>query len=372
MLFGVHFSFVKHFHKGLPYYPPLTEPTMRKIFSSVFGPFSFGQSSTFLVARGFGGGRALLRFLLLNVDEYARKCNLHVSSATHAYVYVEPDLLREESAEAYEKLVFSSVGDVVSGEKSLRSYDINSLQKLIWQFIEKKEIVIVFAGMSFLSFTDRRLWSRIRHLKVYPERVHFLFVVYDGGPVSMDDSRFGRIKDIMIQNVLRIYHLSSKDIEYSIDRWAYALGCVFTGRERKEIRRMSLGRPSLLKANCFAVAKNKARKLRADSSIYPNTPFFRMNRAIYLCENESSLISGKILEQLSIRECEVLRELIHANGKTVARHEIASFFWETEGKPISDGAITQLICRLRKKLKSLKAMNIKIASVYGCGYRLEK
>jgi hypothetical protein len=337
---------------------------MKRLFNGLFSPFSRGQSSTFFVKRGFGGGRSCLKFLLENVDGYALACRLPVSSNTHTYVYVDPDLLAQATSVAYEQLVLESVHDAIGYDRG--SKRIEDTQKALWSHLEQKELVIVLAGMSYLSFTDTQLWSRLRLLQVYPEKVHFLFVMYDGGPMCIDDERFARIRRLLHENTVRFSHLSAEDVEYSIDRWAYALECRFRERQREEIRKVSFGYPLLIKACCFAMA-DVARKER--SIPLARHPYVlgvrRVERPVVLEDTEIIPLMSKILTPT---EYDVCLLCMNSEKRVVSRDEVASVMWGDVMHKYSDAAITQLVSRLNRKLRVAGVHDLSVRAVYRRGY----
>lgn len=359
---------MKPFRKDRSYYFPLSEPTMDRQFSSLFSPFLRGQSSTFLVKRGFGGGRACIKFMLCNVDEFAEKCHLPVSNSTHTYVYVDPDLLEHQTASAYERLIFTSIF-----RKILSSEPITTLEnvcKAIWSHLETKEMVIVLAGMNYLTFTQAPLWSRTHLLQVYPEKVHFLYVIYEGGPLRMCDERFRRIRNLLHQNVVRFDHLSMSDIEYSIDRWAYTLEYTFSEQQRKEIKTVSRGQPLFLKTCCFAMYDISKNNKRIKLEDHPSVCSVQKYEHSFSLEN-SKLVHA-LSEVLSSKEYDVLMTFIDAGDRVVSRDEVASSLWGDDPEKYSDGAITQIVSRVNQKLCAVKACELSLRAVYRRGYKLQR
>ena len=358
---------MKVFKKGLPYYYPLTGRTIHHLFSELFSPFAHGQSSTFVVKRGFGGGRALVKFFIHEIDELASSLNLSVSTDTHTYVYVDPNLAEERSSEAYEKLVLESMARSIPEFPAVSR--VSDVFDLVWKHLEKKELVIVIAGMNYLEGVDRQGWSRVRALQVYPEKVHFLFVLYEDGPLPCNDPRFSSLQPLMKENVIRFDHLSREDIEYSIDRWAYTLECSFNEDERSDIRLISRGRPLVLKACCFAMAEmhRKSRKTSLEDHPYVKG-ITKVDVPIPLGSNDSHRL---LSEKLSEAEYGVFMRLLSSNGGIVGRDDMARIVWGDGLSGYSDAALTQLVRRIKEKLTTYRVNEFEISGVYGKGYKLE-
>ena len=354
---------MKYFKKGAPYYYPLTKRTVQSLFTRVFTPFSRGMSSTLILKKGFGGGKAMTKFMVDHVDDLSETTDLSVGTDTHRYIYVDPDEITESTSEAYLKLLFESY------EKEFK--DVTKIERMgslidhLEKIIDEIEVVFVLRGINYLTFADSNLWGNIKSLWQPLSKVNFLFVIYEGGPIPLSDSRFDRIRPMLSQNIVRFDVLSKEDIEYSIDRWSYTLEYDFSERERLKIAQVSRGYPSLLKVCCFAAAKAKD----------PNGTEFKRDPAVQVAlsgmTKRSDSKDNKGSSFLGPKEFAVFRLLEERKGEVVTKDDISEVMWPKDTEEhYSEAAIVRLIGRIREKCDRYGAM-VRIRAIYGRGYVLE-
>lgn len=323
------------------FYYPLSQVTVHHVFSSVFSPFAKGLSSTLIIPRGFGGGKALSRFMTDHVDLLSGKTDLAVSTQTHRYCYIDPDELPGSRPQDY----LDAIGRALVGGQALqRGFSLEQLKQIVWKEVTQKEMVFVLRGIDFLEHMTSSLWANVRSLQVFRERVHFLFILYDGAPVPLVDKRFDRIRDCMEESVFVWNVLRPADISYSIRRWEYMLGVQFSAGERCAVAKASGGVPSLLKKYCFMMAGNGAMS-ELQSLERPAEGFSRQESAVY-------------------------HEFIRHSGTIVSKEQIAHALWGGQDlERYSEPAVVQAVSRIRKKLRRAGSA-VTVQAVYGRGYRL--
>jgi DNA-binding response OmpR family regulator len=82
-----------------------------------------------------------------------------------------------------------------------------------------------------------------------------------------------------------------------------------------------------------------------------------------------TLTRGKVTEQLSFYEVELLRLLYERVGQPVSREEILNKIWGIEANP-TNRTIDNFIVKLRKKIEKQPERPKHILTVYGYGYKL--
>jgi len=82
-----------------------------------------------------------------------------------------------------------------------------------------------------------------------------------------------------------------------------------------------------------------------------------------------TLTRGKLIEQLSFYEVELLRLLHERVGQPVGREEILNKIWGMEASP-TNRTIDNFIVKLRKKIEKQPDKPKHILTVYGYGYKL--
>jgi two-component system OmpR family response regulator len=90
---------------------------------------------------------------------------------------------------------------------------------------------------------------------------------------------------------------------------------------------------------------------------------------VILIEQRSVQMGDKVID-LNRREFDILLHLIERADTIVSRESLLQFL-DKEGE-IFDRTIDSHISHLRSRLKKAGALSVKISSVYGLGYRLEK
>jgi len=365
---------MRPFIKGAPYYFPLSERTIVSLFERIFTPFMTGMSSTIVMRKGFGGGKALTRFMIDHVDDLSEKTGIPVSTATHQYVYLDPDSLPERSVDAFFRLALQELYPARTKQTYVLSrhdtHPLESVRLVLADAIRTKHVIFVIRGVNYLEFAEASFWANVRSFASFPQRVDFMFIVYDGAKISLSDGRFDRIRDVLSQNCVRLDMLSPHDVNYSIERWGYMLERKFTSSERQDISRASHGFPSLIKPCCLLVAQGVLSKdLKRHPDIIMGLKKAGFMRKIPTMTPSKKGAEGKVLRGKEQEVYEYLRK--HA-GKIVTRTTLASIMWPEELPEIySEGAITNIMSRVRKGIAENSVGKQSIRTVYGKGYVLE-
>lgn len=297
----------------------------------------------------------MTKFMVMEMDWLAELSKIPLSSDTHSIVYIDPYELEEQTRAAF----FDRIWFGVTGKGSKNKVQVSDLYDKVLQFALKRHLVLVIRGANYLPFSDKSFWGNVRSLLAYPEHVHVLFVTYDGGNVSIDEEQFDPVRPLLNQNVIRLNELSKEDIEYSIDRWGYTLEYSYSLQEKNEIRRISGGKPALIKACCFAAAERSPIPME-------NHPLV----ADVLEKRISTWIYPRSLSRLfTARERELYKLFTGRVGLVVTKDEIASVLWGSEVKDrYSDAAIAQAVSRIRSKMKQIPEVTGVIETMYGQGY----
>jgi DNA-binding winged helix-turn-helix (wHTH) protein len=348
-----------------PYYAPLPRKTMNSLFKSLFGPFSRGMSSTFLVRRGCGGGSALTKFLLLHIDDYAKDCAVAVSTKTHRYVYVEAPRGENAGPEEFTLRLcreYAGSAGMVDTPGSLPQF-----RDILEPEIRKKEIVFVVRGVNEMADYGKDFWSELSSLWFFTGRVHVLSIFYSDDLGSHIDRGFGSFAEHLTQSIVPFSGISEKDVSYSVRRWGYMLERTFSKREMNEISRLSMGCPALVKALCLASAQQqKGRPLKHHPLVVK-----KMGRISEDMSGDHELLE-KCSRTMTSAEYRVM-ELLYGSDGVVYRSELAQALWGAGSENrYSDGAITQAIRRIRVKLEQLPDNGIRIRTMYGKGYALDR
>lgn len=343
------------------YYCPLRRPTMERLFREIFTPFVQGESSTLVFRKGFGGGKALTKFMVDNVDDLAKSKGLQVSSRSHIFVYVDPDELDAQDKDSFWKLVFEEYCKASQSKEKILTFA--SLRDDIRRVTAKRRgVVFVLRGINYLSFADESLWAKLNALLVPTHWVHFLFVVYEGSDISIKERRFHRIRHLLSQNMVRLEPLDADDVEYVIVRWGSFVGCDFSEDERAAIARVGMGYPSILKACCMAVVHDGVQ----------NEEELRDHPEVRMLLDRAQGKRGGSSKMFSDKENVVYLMLEGRRGSVVTKDEIAVVLWgRGYGEKYSESAIVQVIRRIRGKLAASSDRCCTICSVYGRGYVLE-
>ena len=346
-----------------PYYTPLPRNSMDSLFKQLFSPFAQGMSSTFAVKKGCGGGKALTRFLLLHLDEYAARLEIPVSTVTHSYIPV--DAPRDADDPEREFLVrLGNACHEVFGTKS-PPYALTTIRDLLDEMVRDREFVFVVRGVDVMADYGVDFWDELGSLMLHTGRVHFLSIFYGDDTGIIDASAYGGFREYLTQNVVPFGELGRKDALYAIRRWGYTLDLSFTNEQREEIIKQSGGCPALIKAYCMAVSRQSKEASPEDHPLVVSA-----KKRLGLKDTDGGLLR-KWREVLSEPEYRVMVLLYESRGD-VDRSRIASALWGIESdERYSDGAITQAVRRIRKKLLAIPGEKARIRTVYGKGYRLE-
>lgn len=353
------------FTPGSPYYAPLPRDTMKSLFKRLFGPFSRGMSSTFLIQRDCGGANALTKYLLLHIDDYSKDCAIAVSSNTHRYVYVEVPRGRNAGPEEFTLRLCGQYAKSV--EQANPPSSLLELRELLDHDLRKNEIVFVIRGVNEMADYGPEFWSEMSSLCFFTGRVHVLSMFYTDSLAMPFDAGFGNFTEFLSQNVVPFSGISEKDTLYSIRRWGYMLEHTFSKKEIKEIERISTGCPALIKALCLASAQ---RRTGIQLENHPLVVKKRERISEELpCYHKFFNECSRILTSGEIR---VMRLLLRSEG-IVFRSDLAQALWGVgQGNEFSEGALTQTIKRIRVKLENLPENRIRIRTVYGKGYVVDR
>lgn len=366
------------------YYYPLTRGTTEYLFKGLFNPLTKGESSTFYVASHIGGGKALTDFMVQHVDELGQSVGVNISSAGFRFVYIDTDHISNSTNLDYFLLIYSCICNVVGTDEADLSgmtyrQIVSIVRNLVVKVIQKYQLIFILRGVNYLEFSDSSLWSNIRSLRMNSQRVNFIFIVYGDAPLQIEDPRFERVYDLMIRNIVKFESLKEDDVQYSIKRWEYMLDAKFTREDISAIVEVGQGSCFLIKSCCSALAnrpdqvdpmqyllcrkemkdiirrKNIGSQLKVDTS---TGTIFVGNHNI-----------GRIF---SSSELKTLLLLVKNRGLIVNKEDIANEIWGYEvSEKYSEGAITQLIWRIKKKLSAIEGVSTCINSVHGRGYILE-
>jgi len=366
------------------YYCPLTKQTTRDIFRALFGPLARSESSTFRILGRIGGGKALTDFMMNHVDELGEDTNTPISSTTTKFVYVDIDHLNNGTNRAYISLLYNCLCNSLNIKKSDLSdmtYQqvVSLVRNIVKKSIKKYNITFILRGINYLEFSDSFLWSNIRSLRVNSQKVNFIFVIYDNAPLCMEDPRFERIYDLMIRNVVKFGFIEEADVTYSIKRWEYILETRFTKEDIAAIAEVSQGNCFLIKSCCTALANRPAgvdpmQCLSCREDLKGITRRKKLGSQLKVDISTSTIFVGNksIGRIFSPGELKVLLLLVKKRGLAVSKWDIAEELWEYEAsEKYSEGAIVQIIWRLRKKLSAVDGVDASIISVRGSGYMFE-
>lgn len=366
------------------YYYPLTKRTTEVFFKCLFNPLTKGESSTFRVAGRIGGGKALTDFMIRNVDELGKSVGINVLSTKFRFVYIDADHINKGSNLDYFLLIYSNICaslNVDEADLSSMTYHqvVSFVRNIVDKAIKKYNLIFILRGINYLEFSDRFLWSNVRSLRLDSQRVNFIFVVYDNAPLQIEDPRFERIYDLMIRNVVNFESINDKDIQYSIKRWEYILDTRFTSKEIAAITEVSKGNCFLLKSCCAALANKSGRVdptqyLLCRNEIKDITRRKKLGSHLKVDTSTGTIFVGNrnIGRVFSSSELKILLLLVKNRGLIVNKEDIADEIWGYEvSEKYSEGAITQLIWRIKKKLSAIEGVNTSITSVHGRGYILE-
>ncbi len=371
------------------YYYPLTPQTINALFVNLFGPLANDQSSTYLITPNFGGGRALTKFMLQNLEKLARENNLPMCNLKN-YIFIDTDELEEGNKISYFSLILKQLNKKFEQKKTKIPEDfdgiLSSIHEKVKRITKKKQLVFVLRGINALDFADSYFYSNILSLKTCaqtpenPNPVNFLFIIYEDSPQKIAADKMEKLHEHLLQNVAQVESIiTSKDIDYSIDRWEYILDRNFTTKERDAIKKVSTGAPAIMKFCCLHLDKNPDAKdpqtqLENDPLIRSQTRLRRKTKKsnLKIEPPDIYLDEQKITYAFTPAEHSVLSLLIEKKGEAVDKDNIAEAMWPGEAlESYSEWAITQLIKRLRTKLnENFGLPSDIIKTVRGKGYIL--
>jgi hypothetical protein len=281
------------------------------------------------------------------------------------FLFVNPDDLESGSKVEYLKLIYLSLG----GKNP--SLDYPQLVRDIRDLIKKKNksVVIFLRAFNYLDFADKNFWGSFRSIISGLENISVVFITYCGG-YDIGNDRFSRISDLLGQNIVRLDKLSDTDVSYLIERWEYIFGRKYSELEVKAIRKVSCGRPMLIKPCCSVLAnisihENPKSFLLENNSIqhvrYPNR--------ISIVGDRVNAGTMNVTHLFSDQETSVLKLFYSSIGKIVSKDEIASTLWKSRVlEKYSESAISQLIRRIRDKILLLDIPRDTIQTAHGKGY----
>lgn len=346
---------MKKLSKQSDFYFPFSEGTTRQLFKNVFLPAIKGGNSLFYIGKYFGGGRAVSMFIIENIKYLSKRWNIDIDTDSIHFAFINPDELSEGSREGYLRLVLDKLGEKrgCSGRNIEYTELLGLVRDRLQRLTKKKNVVLVLRGLNYLDFGDLYFWANFSSMISGIDNLGVVFIAYDDG-YNLTDKRFSRIQDLLIQNVARYNRLSDRDINYSINRWGYAFDKDFTAREKSVIRKISKGRPVLLKAcsNILAISDSKnpeelLRKSAVVQKFLGSDRFdFRVGGVYFRGRNMTPMFSPQ--------EYKVLRLLADRPGEIVSKDDIADKMWGRKAvQKYSESAISQLIKRLRDKFELL-------------------
>lgn len=376
----------------------------------LLGCFLRGESATVEFVAG-AGRKKTLTYLVENSASFGFE-----KLGKYKIVYIDFDDLTSSSEEAYFKMILQELGGSVSVK--------DSILKLLKQ---NYQIIIILGRFDDLPFSAlffnnlKSIWDLDK------KKIHFIF------PVNKDIfsqeilAKFGKLKEVIVQN--RIYYplFSLEDSLFSLKRREKKYGYQLTSRQENEILSLSGGHPLLLKICLKQTDKNAdlseslaVKVIMADiwnslsedeAGVLKNIclggvekdllPERLVNLGLVKFENNKEVVfsslfeeyvkkqkiktgkfsftpdSGELLfgnyslrEKFSLSEYRLLSILIKNANKVYSRDDIADILWGKESfEKYSDWAIDKVIFFLRRKIKAIGVDSQKIQSIRNRGYR---
>ncbi|MBN2101054.1 winged helix-turn-helix transcriptional regulator [Candidatus Dojkabacteria bacterium] len=378
---------MKRISRNSKYYYPLTEKTTNDIFRKIFRPLASGHNVTVRVAYRFGGGISLIRFLVSEVDKLAKSNKVNISTNDQKIIIIDPNEMSEDSKHSYMNLIYRKLLEKCCPgrkPKAFSSYSelLDEVRREVSKCQKKYEIIFVLRGIGFLEFAYKFMWGNIRSLReadMNPSRVRFLFLVYEEAPYQMNSEKFALIRDLMKENIVEFGSLPSRDVDYLVTRWGYILDKKFTRDEQEAIKKVSRGYPYLIKYAAMSL-ENRPEDVDLMEFLNKNAVVQdivsrldgKKNFAFDPNTGDLFVEGVSVVHSFSPAEYNAVTLLAKMRGKLVSKEQIAEAIWPGESlENYSDWAITQLIKRLRKKLRSLGVEGDLIKTVHGRGYMLK-
>ncbi len=326
-----------------------------------------GFPVTFIVKNNFGGGRALPKFFIEEFGYLVERWNMDVSIGDCQFVFVDSDDLEGGNKYEYMRLVYSELGDKRFSKRYSRL--LKDIRKRLAELTQRKKVVLFFRAINYLDFADKYFWGNIRSFVSGVDNLGIVFIAYTGG-FNLDDKRFSRISELLNQRVVEFNEVADADVKYSIKRWSNVLGKRFDEKEIKAIRRISRGRPMLIKACCMALA---GMKNGDDPYLYlkehAGIRKLLMTNSISFVGNRVKVGNMSVTYIFSEQELDVLKLLYQSKGDIISKDDIATTLWKTRIlEKYSESAISQLIRRIRDKLELLEIPRDTILTAHGKGY----
>jgi hypothetical protein len=193
--------------------------------------------------------------------------------------------------------------------------------------------------------------------------MHFLFIIYEGAQLKINDLRFKRLHRYLFQNIVELTDINDEDIDYLIDFWSDQE--IKDKKIRKVIKEVGEGYPQLIKSCCLALnvkGQNYSNpdELKEFFINHPNIQRIKLRLSGHGITKYDSLtgnmyINGvNAIDVLTKIESEIVIQLFQASSVGLSKEDIAEIMWkEDENINYSDSAISQQIYRLRTKLENM-------------------
>lgn len=354
--------------KKSPFFYPLTEGSVSNLFDKIFIPATKGFCVTVKVRKNFGGGRALTRFMMEEFRFLVRKRRLKINPSEYLFIYIDPDDLVEGTKFEYMNLIYRKVVG--------RSYKggylglVDVLRKKVRKIVERHKLVVILRGINYLDFADGYLWGNVKSVFSGVGNVGLVFISYSGG-IDLNDKRFERIRDLLGQKVVEYNKISPADVSYSINRWSYLLGRKFKMEEVAAIKKISEGKPMLIKQCCLTLSDvkspgNPEKLLENNRRI---TELRSANKLVFSGDNKLFVGNNQVTYIFSSLERNLLVQLIKNSGEVVSKDEIAKLMWGRRVlEKYSESAMAQIVKRVRSKLELIEIPKSKLQTISGEGY----
>jgi hypothetical protein len=274
----------------------------------------------------------------------------------------------KSSKKEYLRLITRNLGDSKNSEIQSYTELLGCVRRRLKEAAKEKNVVLVLRGFNYLDFGDMYFWANFASMVSGVDNLGIIFIAYGDG-FDLAGKRFARISNMFMQNVEKLDKLSKADIEYSIKRWGYIFDKDFSDVEVSAIKKVSRGRPSLLKACCNILASHDGdhpvEKLESSRIVqrYLQTDKldFRAGGIYFKGRN--------ITPMFSPQEYDLIKLLFENKGCVVDKDDMADVMWGRQAvQKYSESAITQGIKRIRDKLAVLGIPRSSITTIPTKGY----
>lgn len=201
-------------------------------------------------------------------------------------------------------------------------------------------------------------------VNLYKSGTRFVFIVKDEVHRDIYQPRFSKIRQLLLQNIIRIPPLSESDCNYCIERQEFLNKKKLKLSQRKAILDICQKSQTLIEKSC---------KVLFEKETHGNTrEFLESNLANNIHHKHFVFQEEKLHEVLSPKEISIVETMLRLRKHIITKDDLAAVIWGDRCAELySENAITQFIWRLRSKLVVLGAPKNCIKTVYGRGYLLQ-